>query len=66
MFKLVPPKNRPSTKATDFLALARVKAAAEPAGPLPIIIYSKSNFLPIFILFYHDFHKHKQNLCDIF
>ncbi len=51
MLVLEPPKKRPSTKATDFLALERLKAAAEPAGPLPITIYSKSYFFPILYYF---------------
>lgn len=38
MLMFEPPKKRFSTRATRFLALARVKAAADPAGPLPIII----------------------------
>ena len=66
MLRLEPPQKRLSTRPTDFLASASFKAAADPAGPLPITMYSKSNFLPIFILFYHDFDKHKQNLCGIF
>ena len=34
-----PPKKRPSTRATCFLDLANVVAAADPAGPLPITVY---------------------------